>query len=240
MSKKYLILPFVAAMLTFNGSAQDKNVEKQDILWTRYLLKMPVNEKWSPFFDVEERLYLNSLRQHHFLPSLGATYKLDQNFSITAAMMYFELTLPQDPEADFKEIQQELRPQIALNFKHKINEKWTYLSRFKVEWRYKKRPAEEDFSFSNYRFRMRMGVKYQINQKFTAKLLEEIHFNVGKNIVRNVFDQNRLSAGINYKINDQFQVESGYLYWFQQSSTGDDFFSRNIAYLTLKHNLNLF
>lgn len=51
-------------------------------------------------------------------------------------MMYFELTLPQNPSANFSEMQQELRPQIAINYKHKPKNKLTYLARLKTEWRY--------------------------------------------------------------------------------------------------------
>ncbi|RRO12503.1 DUF2490 domain-containing protein [Flavobacteriaceae bacterium 14752] len=227
-------------IFSFNLSAQEKNVETQNILWTRYLLKFQVSEKWTPFFDVEERMYMFPFRQHQLLPSIGANYKLDQNFSLTAAMMYFELTLPQDPNADFTEIQQELRPQIAVNYKHKLNTKLSFLGRLKLEWRYKKPPNADSYNFTNNRLRMRMGLTYDINDKFTAKLLEEIHINIGDEIVRNVFDQNRVTAGFNYKINEKFQVESGYLYWFQQSSSGVDFFSRNIVYFTLKHNLRFY
>ena len=221
-------------------TAQEKNVETQNVLWTRYLLKFQVSEKWTLFFDVEERMYMFPFRQHQLLPSIGANYRLDNNFSLTAAMMYFELTLPQNPTADFTEIQQELRPQIALNYKHSLNEKLSFLSRFKAEWRYKKPPSAQYFTFRNYRLRMRLGLKYTINSTWALNLSEEIHFNVGKKIVRNVFDQNRLTFGVSYKINDKFSLDTGYLYWFQQSSSGDDFFSRNIVYFTLKHSLKFY
>ena len=237
MLRKSVVLVFLF-LIAQGVIAQEKKVETQNLLWGRYLLNFRFSEKWTPFFDVEERVYASTLRQHHFLPSIGARYKLDKNFSLTAAMMYFELTLPQDQEADLKELQQELRPQIAVNYKHDINENLSFLSRLKLEWRYKKRPYEDDYNFANYRLRMRMGLSYNFKKNLTAKLLEEIHVNIGDNIVRNVFDQNRLSAGINYKLNDQFQFEAGYLYWFQQSSSGDDFFSRNIVYFTIKQNLN--
>lgn len=239
MLKQYGIL-LILILFSSNLNAQEKNIETQNILWTRYLLKFQTTEKWTFTFDVEERMYMFPFRQHQFLPSLGANYKLDDSFSISASMMYFELTLPQDPSADFSEIQNELRPQIALNFNHSINSKWTFVGRFKTEWRYIKRPDLDSYFFRNYRFRMRMGLKYKINNNFTANILEEIHINAGKNIIRNVFDQNRLSTGISYKINDKFQLETGYLYWFQQRATGDDFFSRNIVYFTLKHNLKLY
>ncbi|NBC57704.1 MAG: DUF2490 domain-containing protein [Bacteroidetes bacterium] len=239
MLKQYGIL-FVFLFSSLTTSAQQKNVETQNLLWTRYLLNFKVSEKWTPFFDIEERMYMFPFRQHHLLPSIGANYKLDKHFSLRASMMYFELTLPQDPKANFKEIQKELRPQASINFNYGINERWSFLSRFKIEWRYIKTPDQSEYAFRNYRFRMRMGLKFKINERWSAKVLEEIHFNVGKNIVRNVFDQNRLSAGLNYKFNSNFSIETGYMYWFQQRFTGDDFFSRNIVYFTLRQNLKFY
>jgi len=238
MLKPYGILVLLI-LFSYQLSAQ-KNIETQNLLWTRYLLKFKVSEKWTPFFDVEERLYMFPFRQHHFIPSLGANYKLDKSFSLTASMMYFEMVLPQDPYSEDRFIYQELRPQVALNFKHSIDQHWSFLSRFKLEWRYKNRPDEMKYTFSNYRIRMRMGIKYKLNDKWDAKILEEIHFNIGKKVLRNVFDQNRLSAGLNYNINTNFSLETGYLYWFQQRSTGIDFYSRNIVYFTLKQNLKFY
>jgi long-subunit fatty acid transport protein len=85
-----------------------------------------------------------------------------------------------------------------------------------------------------------MGLKYKFNDKWDAKLLEEVHFNAGKNIVNNTFDQNRLSFGLNHNISKTFSFETGYLFWFQQQATGTDFYSRNIVYFSLKQNLKLY
>jgi len=236
MLKKYGILIF---LISFSYQLQaQKNIETQNLVWTRYLLKFNFNEKWTPFVDVEERFYVFPFRQHHFVISSGTNYKLDKSFSLSASMMYFEMLVPQDPESKERDIFQELRPQVALNFKHSIDEHWSFLSRFKAELRYMNRPNDTEYTFNNYRFRMRMGIKYRFNDKWDAKVLEEVHIAVGKKIVRNVFDQNRLSTGLNHNINPNFSFETGYMFWFQQRASGVDFFSRNIAYFTLKHNLN--
>ena len=237
MLRKSVVLVFLF-LIAQGVIAQEKKVETQNLLWGRYLLNFRFSEKWTPFFDVEERVYASTLRQHHFLPSIGTRYKIDQNFTLTAAMMYFGLTLPQDPDANNKQVQDELRPQLSLSFKHNTGSNLIFLSRIKPELRYIRTPDAGSYRLRTLRLRMRMGIKYLINDKFDVKLLEEIHMNISNRIVRNVFDQNRFSAGINYKLNDQFQFEAGYLYWFQQSSSGDDFFSRNIVYFTIKQNLN--
>lgn len=238
MPKKYGIL-IVLILFSYQLKAQ-KNTEHQDLLWTRYFFKLKVNDKWSPFFDVEERIFMFPFRQHHFIPSTGANYKLNKSFSLTASMMYFEMVLPQNPNAVEREIFKELRPQVAINYRHSIDKHWSFLNRFKLEWRYKNRPSETTYSFANYRLRMRMGVNYKFNSHWDAKILEEILINAGENINNNVFDQNRLSAGLNYNFNSNFSLETGYMYWYQQKASGVDFFSRNIVYLSLKQNLKIY
>ena len=78
-------------------------------------------------------------------------------------MMEFELTTPQDQAADFSQIQRELRPQAAINYSHELNSKFSFLSRFKVEWRFFQQ-ADQFYDFRNVRLRMRMGLKYQLDK----------------------------------------------------------------------------
>jgi len=226
--------------LSFNTLlSQENDVIHQDLLWGRYNLKFQVSEKWTPYFDVEERVYLSSLRQHHLLPSLGINYKLNENFSFTAAILYFELTLPQDANANTIERSRELWPLLAVNFKHDVSSKFTFLSRLKSEIRFKQR-ASNAYTFRNIRLRMRLGLIYKITSKLKAIVKEEILINLRSDEIRTVFDQNRFSAGINYKIDDRFAIEAGYLNWFQQRPNTENFVNRNIAYFTVLHNLKLF
>ncbi len=239
MLRCYLV--FILFLNLNSVVAQTKSVEHQDLLWTRYLVNFEVDEKWTPFLDVEERMYMFPFRQHQFLPSIGVNYQLNSGFSLTPALLYFEMITPQDPDAITKAIQREWRPQLALNFKHNITStRLTFLSRFKSELRFKKRSTENDYKYRLLRLRMRMGLSYQINEKYTAKVLEEILINAGDQLVYNVFDQNRLSAEIAYQLSPKFKFITGYMYWFQQRASGVDFFSRDIIYFTLKHNLKLY
>ena len=87
---------------------------------------------------------------------------------------------------------------------------------------------------------MRLGLIYKITSRLKAIVKEEILINLRSDEIRTVFDQNRFSAGINYKIDDRFAVEAGYLNWFQQRPNTQNFVNRNIAYFTVLHNLKLF
>lgn len=238
MLKKYGLLCLLFLSIS-QLTAQENDVETQNLLWTRYNLKFKINEKWTPYFDVEERVYIFPLRQHHFLPSLGVDYKLNDNISFTAAILYFELTLPQDPSADFSFTSRELWPLAAINFKHNLDSGFTFYGRIKSEIRYKQRESNA-FTFRNVRLRMRMGFTYNITPKLKAKVLEEILINFRNDEITTVFDQNRLSAGLNYKINDSFQFEAGYMNWFQQRFNTNNFYNRHIAYFSLLHNLKFY
>jgi hypothetical protein len=63
--------------------------------------------------------------------------------------------------------------------------------------------------------------------------------NFGKNIVFNTFDQNRLSAGFYFNLNEFFDLEVGYSHWYQQRSNGQSFDNRHILRLALSHTIDL-
>lgn len=238
MLKQYGAL-MMLIIFSYQLSAQNNDVDTQNLLWTRYWLKFQVSEKWTSYFDVEERVYMPTFRQHHFLPTLGVNYKLNENFSLTAAILYFELTIPQDPDADFKEVIRELWPQVAINYKHNVNDNLTFLSRIKTERRYRQRESNS-YTFRNFRLRMRMGINYKINSNIKAVLVEEILINMRSDEIRTPFDQNRLSAGFSFKISQKFHFDLGYMYWIQQKPNSNNYVNRNIAYFALKHNLKFY
>ena len=63
--------------------------------------------------------------------------------------------------------------------------------------------------------------------------------NVGRKIVKNTFDQNRIYGALNYSFKPSFSIELGYMNWYQQRSNGVDFYNRNIFRLSLFHQISL-
>jgi hypothetical protein len=63
--------------------------------------------------------------------------------------------------------------------------------------------------------------------------------NVGKAIVYNQFDQNRIYVGIEQGLGKGISAEIGYLYWYQQRASGNQFFERDIIRFTLNHKIKL-
>ena len=64
-------------------------------------------------------------------------------------------------------------------------------------------------------------------------------FNAGKQIIYNQFDQNRIYAGLEQGLIKNISAEIGYIYWYQQRATGNQFFDRNIIRFTLLHKIDL-
>jgi hypothetical protein len=102
----------------------------------------------------------------------------------------------------------------------------------------------EGYDF-NFRFRYQLQAEVGLINKETKKgalslkVFDEIHLNFGKQIVRNTFDQNRIGGSLAYGLTKNIELEGGYFNWFQQRSSGDEYYNRNIIRFTLHHYLSL-
>ena len=100
----------------------------------------------------------------------------------------------------------------------------------------------DGFEFANYRFRYRIQaavplLKMADKRSIKFKIGNEILVNLGSNININVFDQNRVSAAMNYDILNNLSVEVGYLNWFQELPNGT-FFNRDVLRFAIFHNIS--
>jgi hypothetical protein len=69
-------------------------------------------------------------------------------------------------------------------------------------------------------------------------LNDEVHLNLGKEIVYNYFDQNRLFGGVGYQFTKGLNAQLGYMQVFQQQATGNRFFQTHALRLFLFQNLD--
>ena len=51
--------------------------------------------------------------------------------------------------------------------------------------------------------------------------------------------KNRIYLAVNYKLNNSYAVELGYMNWFQQQKSGTDFYNRDILRFSLFHSIDL-
>lgn len=127
-----IVLLFI--LYSINAVAQ-KNVETQHLIWTRYYLKLKLNDSYEIRQELEERTYWFPWRQHQFLSRTFADRKLGKSWNAGIGFTYLLQSLPQDPEITSYSNHLELRPQLEIAYKQAISEKITLYHRYWSEFR---------------------------------------------------------------------------------------------------------
>ncbi|UUC44247.1 DUF2490 domain-containing protein [Flavobacterium cerinum] len=225
-----------------------KKVTNQQLIWYTYNNTIRFNDNWALVSEVQERQFFNPTAQHQLVFRSNIQRKLIENWIASAGMTYF-LQSPQDPESESNLTVPELRPDLGFENKQRLSF-MTISHRYKAEARFIHDFANDEltggYRFSSFRFRYQLGFDIPVwrnkdtrEERLSLKIKEEILLNAGSKIVKNTFDQNRIYAGINYRINPAFSVEAGYLNWYQQRVSGTEYYDRDIIRFSLFHTLFL-
>ncbi|HZH70646.1 MAG TPA: DUF2490 domain-containing protein [Flavobacteriaceae bacterium] len=236
---KTQLMVFAALLLgLFSTSVNaQKNVDTQQLLWTRYYLKLKLNDNYQIRQEIEERAYWFPWRQHQFVSRTFAEGKLGKGWNAGIGFTYFLQSLPHDPEITDFTNQLELRPQLEIAYKQTISEKVILHHRYWSEFRFFEQP-NGSFEYGNNRTRYKIEIRYSPIDKLILKAFDEIHINIGSKIVQNVFDQNRYGASVQYMPYENLGFELGYFNWYQQRKSGVDFYNRHIVRFTIHHTIN--
>ncbi len=232
----FVLLVFLVLCCTQTYS--QKKVDHQSLLWTRYQLKLKIDEHWSAYQELEERTYWFPWRQHQLVSRSMAQYQLGNGWNLGGGLTYFRQALPQDAHKEVTYTQPELRPFLEVGYKQKLSEKFNAQHRYWSEMRNFK-AENQDFKYSNIRMRYKLEFQYQPTNKVTLKAYDEIFLNFGENIVYNKFDQNRIGTSVQYMPLKNFGFELGCINWYQQRPTGVDFYERNIVRFTIHQTIDL-
>ena len=239
--RKFLIFIFFSTFLF-----GQKNVENQQLLWYGYYNKLQINKNWVLNSEVQERHFYQPLVQHQLVFRTNLDRRILDDINVSLGFVVF-LQSPNDPESESTLMVPELRTDFGFNAKKKYKY-FNVNQRFKVEARFfhqtENNELVDGYQFSNFRMRYQLGldiplIKKQDAEKLILKIKDEVMFNFGKNIVKNVFDQNRIYIGLNYPMNKNLAFEAGYLNWFQQRPSGTDFYNRDIIRFSVFHTINL-
>ncbi len=230
----------------FAGQAQEKTRTVQHLNWTRYAATVSFSNDWSVFTELETRRYWNGLHQHQYLlPRVTAVYGGFKGLKLGVGGTYFLQALPHDPEAAIGDLRPEWRPHANVMQKQKID-RLEIGNRLQYEARFfgdASPTGERDWRF-NHRFRYLLQVAHPLtgpNATVGVKLkaFDEVMFNAGSSVGLNVFDQNRVGGGLDWRFSDTWTVATDYMWWWQQRGSGTDFWSRHITRLTVKHHIDL-
>ncbi|AVR45476.1 hypothetical protein C7S20_09455 [Christiangramia fulva] len=227
---------FLFGLFSIALNAQ-KKVETQHLLWTRYSLKVKLDDNYQIRQEIEERTYWFPWRQHQFLSRTFGERKLGKGWNGGLGFTYFLQSLPHDPEIKAFHNRTELRPQLELAYTQNVSEKISLHHRYWSDFRFFEQP-NGSFKYGNNRSRYKFEIRYYPFQNLTLKAFDEILINIGGEIVQNVFDQNRYGASVQYMPIKNFGFELGYINWFQQQKSGVDFYNRHILRFTIHHTID--
>lgn len=235
----------VSFLLISKFSFAQKKVENQQLIWYGYYNSLKFNESWSLYNEIQERQFYNPTAQHQLVFRSNLERKLIENWNTSVGMTLF-FQNPNNPNSESNLTVPELRPDIGFNNKQKLGF-MTINHRYKAEARFfhdiENEKLVSGFRFSNIRLRYQLGLDFSLlkkeaKEKIILKVKDEIMFNVGNKIVKNIFDQNRIYVALYYKLNASYALEVGYMNWFQQQKTGTDFYNRDILRLSIFHNID--
>jgi len=232
-------IALLVCLFTASLSWGQKQVIHQKQIWYKYNLKIPIGDDWQIRQEIDDRNFIDPSRQSQFLLRTHLQRNLSKGWSMALGFAYFVHSLPQDPEVqDFYNVS-ELRPSFEITNLHKLSEKFHLHHRYWTELRYFQQPGES-YIFGTVRIRYKLELGYELSEKFSFLVFDEIHFNVGNKITYNVFDQNRYGIAAMYSPVKNVGFELMYINWFQQTTAGDVFYNRDIIRFALHHTLSIF
>ena len=223
-----------------------KNTESVNQLWFGYFNQTRFSNKWGMWTDLNLRTkekFVNNFSTG--IVRLGLTYYVNDATKLTAGYAFIN-HFPAD--AHKKISQPEHRPWQQVQWHTKYGKK-RMMQWFRLEERFRRKIMNDSTlaDGSNFNFRIRYNIWYEIPlskkgivpNSFSFVVNDEVHFNFGKEIIYNYFDQNRLFAGLKYQVGEHSNLQVGYMNLFQQLAAGNKYRKINAVRLFYFQNLDL-
>lgn len=238
---KHVLAYSLVSLMSFSQVFGQKQVDDRQQLWLGYFNQTRVSKNFGWWFDAHVR-NMDYTHLHQTILRPGFTWFLNDNFRFTAGYAYIYNNAPEGRKTDW----QEHRPWQQLWWRTKYNG-FSTTQWLRLEERYVEKVVNDsltnDYVFSN---RIRYNIFLQLplkGKELKAKVpyfvvQDEVFINAGKNIVYNVFDQNRFFVGLGYYFTDHLHVQLGYMNLFQQRASGDEFYNNHCFRLFLFHSLD--
>lgn len=251
---KNFVLPVIILIPFFlhhpSMGQAEKTVTTQRFIWMAYNNKIRFSDRWSLNTEVEDRRYAFPDRQSELiLPRIMLTRELGGGWNGGVGVAHFRQSSPENPENDIDYVRPEIRPHQELNYIHPLGEsRLTLAHRYRLEERFIHKTSqdglEDGYNF-NFRMRYRVQVSLPLTRKdsgrrpLVAKAYDELMVNLGKSIMNNSFDQNRLGIALNYELGKNLQFQVDFVNIFKQRSAVYQYYNQYVQRFTLFHTIDL-
>jgi Protein of unknown function (DUF2490) len=220
---KPVFISIAFLLFTFYLSAQrPREVQTQNHFWWSINTNSKITDRWSIIADFHIRRTNFLANNNFYYVRLGAGYSFNENLSIAGGAGHMWLANRNGATELFSN-ENRIYQQIQLN---KEFGKITASNRLRIEERWQQKVINFQLTDA-YRFTTRFRYQFALTIPVTKNkyvpaiaLADEVMLQVGKEIIYNTFDQNRVFAGIKQQLTSSLSFDFGYMLVYQQKITG--------------------
>jgi Protein of unknown function (DUF2490) len=195
----------------------------QSSYWTRFYIRVKLNDKWSWQTEADNRRFFGENQQLQFIAHTHVHRKLGKNTEGALGFTYSDVWQGDLPVP-------ELRPFQEFYIFNKIKEKWRIVHRFRTEQRWFHNFSGENLTSGynfKFRFRYMLRLEYKVSEKWLLKANDELMYH------HDDFDQNRYYGGVEYRFLKDLSLEMGYLKVYQKRANNKGYFDRDNLRVTV-------
>lgn len=239
----------VLAQQTVSDFDVEKEFSKSSFFWLGTYTKYRIGEKlwYNGEYHLRTRSnYVNEMAQLYI--RLGLSYLVNKNFEITGGIVTPFYWVEEDlyePTDQIDQIVPQFRFWQQFLFIQPLGRVKVY-HQIRTEQRWRRDFIEESPFLLTHRFRYKFMTYVPINTSdfqegtFYGVFYNEIFIQVGKSIKYNYLEDNRTFGGLGYILNENIQLQVGFMKTYQQRQNGLDFNNRDILRFSIYHNLDFY
>jgi hypothetical protein len=235
-----------ACLLAQPLDAPEKQIRESTQLWAGYFAQIRLTNHWGLWTDAHLRTkqdLIVGLSQG--VVRVGLMYYLTDATRVTVGYAYMN-HFPNEGHASVS--RPEHRPWQQIQWQQN-GPRIRLTHRLRFEQRFRRRLGNDRQLGEGYAYNSRL--RYNLQAAFPLSrngfapgglslvLNDEVHVNVGRNIMYNYFDQNRFFVGLGYQLGTQTSLQAGYMNLFQQQASGYQFRNLHSARVFLYQNFDV-
>lgn len=230
-----------------DSALPEKKYTRQSGLWLGMYTKYRIGEKLFYYGEYHMR------RRDHLIENMaqiylrfGLSYLVNEKFEVTGGIVTPFYWAPEDQFSDEEQIDKvvnQFRFWQQFLFIQSMGRVKIY-HQIRTEQRWKRDYLVNSPFELTHRMRYKISTYIPLNKpKLQDKTVffsgyNELFIQAGKPVLYNYFEDNRLFLGLGYVINENFQLQAGYMKSIQQKERGFDLNSRDIIRFSVYHNLD--
>lgn len=241
--KKTKIIIVIIFSLSLSIFGQEKSINRGNQQWMQYYNQTKLSEVWTLLTDGGLRWKEELSSRSQYIVRLGVGYQFNDSIRVVAGVAH--LGLYQSDQLS----RVEFRPYQEFVIKQKYG-KIGISHRFRVEERYFRKVLDGKITNKdnfNFRFRYHFSLSIPLfkmshshpEMKVFLDIADEIFINAGKEVVYNVFDQNRILIGPAIQLNKNLTVKFTYNSQFAAANSPANYEYADVIWLGITHKLDL-